>query len=434
MLGIIGVLFAIAVLVFIAYRGWGIIPASLICGIIVVLTNNGDMWKSFSVDYANGFKYFAGTFFVIFVLGSLFGQVMGESGSAKSISLKLISWFGHNRAALIVTLATGILTYGGVNLFIVIFTVYPLASILFKEADLPKRLIVASVGLGGATFTMTALPGSPTIQNLIPTQILGTTATAAPLMGIVCGVFMFAAGIWYIQGQAVKAKARGEHFVAGPRDTMDKSSLDDSKLPDWKIAVLPMLVVIGGIVALRGKMDALYGVSISIIAGVILTYILNWKRIENPLKALNEGCGNSIMPLINTAAIVGFGFVVQNVPAFQAFVKFALGLQFNPLITEAFAVNIVAGITGSSSGGLSIFMKTMGAAFLQTGVNPAALHRVASIASGGLDSLPHSGAVITLLMVMGLTHKEAYKDLGVITVIIPLAATALAVVMGIFLY
>jgi len=434
MLGIIGVLVAIAILIFIAYKGWGIIPASLLCSIIVVVTNNGDIWKSFSVDYANGLKFFAGTFFIIFVLGALFGQVMGESGSAKSISLKLIDWFGHSRSVLIVTLATAILTYGGVNLFIVIFTVYPLALVLFKEADYPKRLLAASVGLGGGTFTMTALPGSPTIQNLIPTQVLGTTATAAPLMGIVCSLFILVTGVWYIQNQTKKASVRGEHFVPGPRDNMDKVSLDDSKLPNWIIAMLPMVVVIGGIIALRGRLDALYGVSISIVVGVILTYVFNWNRIENPLKTLNEGCGNSIMPLINTAAIVGFGFVVQHVPAFQAFVKFALGLQFNPLIAESFAVNIVAGITGSSSGGLSIFMKTMGESFLQTGISPEALHRVASIASGGFDSLPHSGAVITVLMVMGLTHKEAYKDFGVVTVIIPLAATVIAVVMGIFLY
>lgn len=433
MLGSIGVLVAISILIFIAYRGWGIIPASLISALIVVLTNNADIWKSFSVDYVNGLKFFAGTFFLIFVLGALFGQVMGESGSAKAISLKLLNWFGHHRSVLIVTIATAILTYGGVNLFIVIFTVYPLALILFKEADYPKRLIAASVALGGATFTMSALPGSPAIQNLIPTQVLGTTATAAPLMGIVCSLFMLVVGVWYLQNQVKKAASKNEHFVPGPRDNMDES-LQDSQLPNWLIALLPMVVVIGGIISLREKFDALYGVSISLTAGVILTYALNWKRIENPLKTLNEGCGNSIMPLINTAAIVGFGFVVQNVPAFQAFVKFALGLQFNPLVAEAFAVNIISGITGSASGGLTIFMKTMGPAFLQTGINPEALHRIASIASGGLDSLPHSGPVITVLMVMGLTHKEAYKDMGVVTVLIPLAALVIAVLMGIFLY
>lgn len=435
MLGVIGVLIAIALIIYLAYKGWGIIPASVLCALIVVITNNGDIWQSLSVDYINGFKYFAGTYFLIFVLGALFGQVMGESGSANAISYKLLDWFGESRAILVVALATSILTYGGVNLFIVIFTVYPLALILFKAADLPKRLILATVGIGAGTFTMTAMPGSPSIQNLIPAQVLGTSATAAPLMGIICSLFLFGAGVWYVQGQAKKARANGEHFVPGPRDNIERISLADPEiLPHWTIAFLPLVVVIGVIFLLKGKMDALYGVSIALVVGIILTYVLNWKRFSNPLKALNDGCANSVMALINTAAIVGFGFVVQNVPAFQAFVKFALGMKFHPLISEAIAVNVIAGITGSASGGLTIFMKTMGPAFLETGINPEVLHRVASIASGGLDSLPHSGAVITLLMVMGLTHKEAYKDLGVVTVIIPLLATALAIAIGILFY
>lgn len=435
MLGVIGVLIAIVLVIVMAYRGWSILPASLICSLVVILTNDGDIWKAISMDYANGFKYFAGTYFVVFVLGSLFGQVIGDSGSANSISYKLLDWFGKSKAVWVVALATSILTYGGVNLFIVIFTVYPLALILFKAANLPKRLILASVGIGAGTFTMTAMPGSPSIQNLIPAQVLGTTATAAPLMGIVCSAALLFMGVWYVEREAAKAILNEEQFIPGPRDNIDKLSLADmSQLPDWRLASLPLAVVIGLIFLLKGKMDALYGVSLALIVGVILTYSLNWGRFKNPLKCLNDGCANSVMALINTSAIVGFGFVVQNVPAFKNFINFALGMQYNPIVSAAIAVNVVAGITGSASGGLTIFMKAMGAEYIKSGVNPEALHRVCSIASGGLDSLPHSGAVITLLMVMGLTHKEAYKDLGVVTVVIPLIVTALAVLMGIFMY
>jgi len=435
MLGVIGVLVAICLVIFLAYRGWSIIPASLLCAFIVVVTNGGDIWQAFSQNYANGFTYFAGTYFLIFVLGALFGQVMGESGSASAIAYKLLELFGESKAIIVVTLATTILTYGGVNLFIVIFTVYPLALILFKAANLPKRLIVAAVGCGGATLSMTALPGSPAIQNLIPAQVLGTTATAAPLMGIVASVILLGCGLWYMEWQAKKARAIGDGFVPGPRDNMDKLALiDKSKLPDWKLALLPLVVVIGLIFVLKNKVDALYGVNIALIAGILLTYAMHWKRIANPLKVLNDGCGNSIMALINTAAIVGFGFVVQNVAAFQSFVKFALGLPFHPLASAAVAVNVLAGITGSASGGLTIFMKTMGPAYLEMGVNPEALHRIAALASGGLDSLPHSGAVITVLMVMGLTHREGYKDLAAVTLVIPILAVIVAVLMGMLFY
>jgi len=435
MLGIIGMFVAIALLIYLAYKGWNIIVASLLCSLIVVLTSFGDIFKAFTTDYANGFKYFAGTYFIIFVLGALFGQVMGDSGSATAVSRKLLSVVGESRAILVTVLATALLTYGGVSVFIVIFTVYPLALILFKSANLPKRLIAASVGIGAATFTMTALPGSPAIQNIIPTQVLGTTATAAPLVGIICSCILLFGGLWYLNKQAKKALANKEGFVPGARDNMEKLSLnDEASLPHWFVALLPLLVVIGLIIGLRGKLDALFSVTIALTAGIILTYLLNWKRITNPLKTMNDGCLNSLGALINTSAIVAFGFVVQAVPAFQSFVQFVLGLSLDPLIAAAVGVNVVAGITGSASGGLTIFMQSMGPGLLAKGVNPEILHRVASIASGGLDSLPHSGAVITLLTYMGLSHKEGYKDLGVVTVVIPLIVLVVAVVLGILFY
>jgi H+/gluconate symporter-like permease len=434
MIGVIGVLIAIALVIYMAYKGWGIVPASLICSVLVVVTNGGNIGAALANNYAAGFTYFAGSFFLIFVLGSLFGKVMGDSGSASSFSYKLIDVFGPTKAVLIVILSTAVLTYGGVNLFIVIFTVYPIALILFKAADLPKRLIVASIALGAGTFTMTAIPGSPAIQNLIPSQVLGTPPTAAPLIGIVATVLIFLLGYLYIMGQAKKAKEKGENFVPGPRDNMDKLTLSaDADLPHWALAVLPMVAVIGLIFGLKNVVDPMSTVAIGLVTGILLAYIFNWKRLENPLGTLNEGSVNSIMPLINTAAIVGFGFVVQNVVAFQSFVQFALGLseRFNPLVSAAIAVNIIAGITGSASGGLTIFMKTLGPQFIEMGVNAEVLHRISSIASGGLDSLPHSGAVITLLMVMGMTHKEGYKDLGVVTLVVPIIVLGLCLLIGV---
>lgn len=435
MLGIIGILIAIALLIFLAYRGWNLIVASLICSLVVVLSSYGDIPNAFAVNYAEGFKYFAGTYFIIFVLGALFGQVMGDSGSATAISRKLLDVFGPSRAILVTVLATCVLTYGGVSVFIVIFTVYPLALVLFKTANLPKRLIAGSVAIGAGTFTMTALPGSPAIQNLIPTQVLGTTATAAPLLGIIASALMLLGGLWYLQSQGKKAVANNEVFVPGPRDNMEQLSLEKNEsLPHWFLALLPILVVIGLIIGLRGRLEALFSVMIALSVGIILTYALNWKRFANPIKTMNDGCMNSMGALINTSAIVAFGFVVQNVPAFQSLVQFALGLDFNPLISAAVGVNIVAGITGSASGGLTIFMQTMGPALLEQGANPDVLHRIASIASGGLDSLPHSGAVITMLTFMGLSHKEAYKEIGVVTVIVPLITLAIIVTLGILFF
>jgi len=430
MLGVVGVLVAITLLIYLAFRGWSIIPASLLCSLVVILTNNAEIWPSISGSYADGFKYFIGAFFLIFFFGSLFGKAMGDSGSANAISHKLLRVFGAKRALLVVILSTATLTYGGVSVFVVIFTIYPIAAVLFKEADLPKRLIVGAIALGAGTFSMTALPGTPAIQNLIPAQVMGTPATAAPVLGIVASIIMFSLGFWYLSWQSKVAEQNEEHFVPGPNDDLEKMSLvDPSLLPDWRLAFLPLVCVIGLILTLK-MLDPIYAVTIALAAGALLTTVLFWKRLENPLNTLNDGISQSVMALLNTAAVVGFGFVVKNVEAFKSFVDFAVSLPFPPLVSAACAVNIMAGITGSASGGLTIFMKTMAPHYMKMGLAPDVLHRICAVASGGLDSLPHSGAVITILMVMGVTHKEGYKDLGVVTVVFPIMATLIIILLA----
>jgi H+/gluconate symporter-like permease len=399
--------------------------------LIVLLTNGGNIWKGFATDYGDGFKYFAGTYFLLFILGSLFGKVMSDTGSASAISYKLIDWLGTKRVILIILLATAILTYGGVSLFVVVFTVYPIGLVLFQKAEIPKRILCAAVVAGAGTFTMTALPGTPQIQNIIPAQILGTTPMAAPVIGITASLLMFFLCLLYLNREAKIAAEKGEPFTGGPNGKASAlPSADLSGLPDWKIAFLPLILVIAIIVALKGKMDPLASVAVAMTVATLVCYLLNMPKIKNPVQTLTEGLSMGVMPLINTAAIVGFGFVVQKVPAFQSFVKFALGLKFDPLISAVFATNIVAGITGSSSGGLSIFLKTMGPEYLKLGVNPEILHRISAIASGGLDTLPHCGGIITILMVMGLTHKEAYKGIFVTSVLIPIIAVIVGVIMA----
>ena len=430
MVGVIGVLVSIALLIFLAFRGWSIIPASLACSLVVVLTNSAEIWSSFAGSYAEGFKYFIGAFFLIFFFGSLFGRAMSDSGSANAISHGLLRTFGTERALLVIIVATAVLTYGGVNVFVVVFTIYPIAAVVFREADLPKRLIVGALALGAGTFSMTALPGTPAIQNLIPAQVIGTAPTAAPVLGIVASLIMFGLGFWYLSWQSSVARQGDEHFVPGPNDDVEKMALTDpAALPNWRLAFLPLISVIGLIVAIK-RLDPIFTVTLALAAGTVLTYLLFWKKLANPLQTLNQGFSQGVLPLLNTAAVVGFGFVVKNVVAFKSFTDFAFSLPFPPLVSAAAAVNIMAGITGSASGGLTIFMKTMGPQYMEMGIAPDVLHRICSIASGGLDSLPHSGAVITLLMVMGVSHKEGYRDLGIVTVVFPLIATIIVILLA----
>lgn len=436
MIGIIGFLVSLAFVIITVYRGWHILPVSLIAGVFVALTNSVNIWTAISESYAKGLSGYVASYFLIFMLGAFFGEVMSVTGSAKSVSYKLMKVMGKKNAPLALVIATLLLTYGGVNSFIVVFTLYPISVVLFSEAKLPRRILTTCIFLGLATITQTSMPGTPSIQNLIPSKFFNTPTTAAPLMGIVASLIFIVLGMGYINWQISKARKNGETFVAIPADNLsqDTTGAEEAALPDWRISVLPVFLVIALILSLSRLLPSLLAVSIGLTAGIITTYVLNWKRIEDPVATMTKGCVNSIMPLLNTSAIVAYGAVVKTTPAFQDLVQFAMNMDFNPYVTGALGVNIIAGITGSSSGGLQIFLENMGQFLINKGANPEALHRVLSIASGGLDTLPHNGAVITILTVLGTNHKESYKDVFMICVALPILVTIVAVIMAMTMY
>jgi H+/gluconate symporter-like permease len=138
--------------------------------------------------------------------------------------------------------------------------------------------------------------------------------------------------------------------------------------------------------------------------------------------------------IINTSAAVGFGAVVRAVPGFQSLTDLVMGIKGSPLISEAVAVNLLAGATGSASGGMGIALAALGEKYyqlaLETGISPEAFHRVASLASGGLDTLPHNGAVLTLLAITGLTHKDSYIDIAVTSLVLPILSSIPAIILA----
>lgn len=433
MIGVIGVLFSLALLMVIVYKGVGVIPASILCALIVIITTGGDIFGQLQDAFLPGTVGFVGSYFFLLTSGALLGQVMGDSGTAKTIANFLVSKLGVQKVMIITTLATTLLSYGGVSLFVQTFTVIPLVLGIYKEADIPKRFMVGSFVLGNGTYAMTALPGLPSLPNLIPTTYLGTTPMAAPIMGIICSIFMFCAGQWFLNRELKKSRIKGEHFeINHLTDDKFLNVSSDKNLPTTFTAFLPLIVVVILILTISSKFAVKNnGVSLCLLIGALLTYALNWNRIEKKLFTLNEGCKSSLLPLLNTAALVGFGTVVSKSPAFQSFVDFALSLELSPYVSAAVAVNIVAGVTGSAAGGLEIFMKALAQQYLALGVNAEAFHRIAAIASGGLDSLPHNGAVNTMFMLMGTNHKESYWYVFVIMCLIPLLTVTLAILLAV---
>lgn len=449
MLGLAGLFTGLALLIWLALRGVNVIFASVICSLVVMVTNSLPVAESLRDAYTFGDLgafTFAGRFFLLFAAGAIFGRIMGESHAATSIAMSLVRRLGAHRALWITVLSCALLTYGGVVVFVVIFAMYPLGLRLLKEADIPKRLFCGALALGAGTFTLTALPGTPSIQNVIPSVRLGTDLFARPDLGLVGGIIMFVLGIWYLERQRVRARAAGEGFNPGPADRIPDLATIDRDLPHWALALVPLVLVIGTILAPRLMALAGLGSDLAMVSfasrqpilwptmalgiGSLIGIVLFPAARRGALRLLGDGTQDAIMPLLSTAAVIGFGGVVVRTAGFATFTEAVVSANVPPLLSMFGAVSSVAGITGSASGGLQIFMATMSEPYLAKGIDPATLHRLAAMASGGFDSLPHCGAVIAMLTITQLTHREAYKDIGIVTVVIPVIATLSAIAIA----
>jgi H+/gluconate symporter-like permease len=422
----LGIVLGLILLMYLAYRGWSIIWVAPITAGVVAIFGGLDLLDAYKNTYMEGFVNFAKLWFPVFMLGAIFGKLMEDTGSASSVASMITKVIGKQRAILGVIVACAVLTYGGVSLFVVVFAVYPLAIALFREANITRRLIPGTVALGAFTFTMTAVPGTPQIQNLIPTEYYGTTAMAAPFMGIIAALVMGVGGYVYLTWREKQTRAAGEFFTE-PKD-QDIKEIDEAKLPNPILSFLPLIAVIFTLNVFN------WDIVVSLITGILMIIAFNFKMIKKFTDSVNKGASGSVIAIVNTSAAVGFGAVVRAVPGFEKLTDFVMGIQGSPLISQAVAINILAGSTGSASGGMGIALEALGDRYMQlsaqTGIDPEAFHRVASIASGGLDTLPHNGAVLTLLTITGMSHKDSYKDIFVVGCAIPVLSVIVAIIVG----
>ena len=436
------VLGALAFLMFVAYRGHSVILFAPVAAMgAVLLTDPSAVPPLFSGVFMEKMVGFVKNYFPVFMLGAVFGKVIELSGFSKSIVAAVIGLLGRERAVLSIVVVCALLTYGGVSLFVVVFAVYPFAAEMFRQSGIPKRLIPCTVALGAFSFTMDALPGTPQIQNIIPTTVFNTTTWAAPWLGLIGAVFVLVLGLAYIENRRRAAQARGEGYGTDLHNEPEPYVAE--QLPNPWIALSPLVVVgisnfilthailraygatheinMGGqlIVTKVAALAAIWAVEGALLLGILTVFVFAWRpvlaRFADGSKAAVAG---ALLASLNTASEYGFGAIIALLPGF-ALIAGALESIPNPLINEAISVTVLAGITGSASGGMSIALAAMADTFI-AGAEAAkipleVLHRVASMASGGMDTLPHNGAVITLLAVTGLTHRQAYKDIFVIT-------------------
>jgi H+/gluconate symporter-like permease len=455
------VLAALAFLMLAAYRGHSVILFAPLAALGAVLLTDPNlvapMFTGLFMDKAAGFLKL---YFPVFLLGAVFGKLVEVAGFSKSIVAAVIGLFGPERAIAAIVVVSAVLTYGGVSLFVVVFAVYPFAAELFRQADIPKRLIPGTIALGAFTFTMDALPGTPQIQNIIPTSFFGTTAWAAPWLGVCGAVFILVLGLLYLESRRRAARAQGEGYGEGHGN--EPAGFSGERLPHPLLALLPLLLVgisnkaltvliprhygaahefdpavIGDaapVVQEVAKLAAIWAVEAALLIGIASVLLLAWRPVVRAFAdGSRQAIGGALLAAMNTASEYGFGAVIAALPGFLV-VANALAAIPNPLVNEAVSVTVLAGITGSASGGMSIALAAMAESFIANadaaGIPMEVLHRVAAMASGGMDTLPHNGAVITLLAVTGLSHRQSYRDIFAITVI---KTAAVFVVIAVFL-
>lgn len=470
--GVVGIFLSLLVLIWMAWRDHSVLLLAPVCALLAVIIDGQlPLMATLTHVYMPAVGQFVTDYFPLFVLGAVFGRLMEDSGAAACIATTLSRVLGPRHTMLAVVLSCMVLTYGGVSLFVVVFTVFPLARSLFQTGNLPRRLIPGTIALGSFTLTMTALPGTIQIQNQIPMQYFRTSAFAAPGLGCIGGLVMLVVGMLWLHWRARRAIQNGEGFetqethgrgieTSEGLTTSLASATTKPGIPTstslWKsLAPLIAAVVVNLILSQYvfpnwkadyagkppfEKLEAARAIgtwstilSLCIASGLLI--ILHRRELTSIRKSLSAGAQAALMPLFNTASEVGYGGTIRVLAGFAMVQKMVTGVApSNPLVSEAIAVNTLAAVTGSASGGLSIAMKTLGDDYYQqalaTGLNPELLHRVASMSCGGLDSLPHNGAVITLLLICGSTHRKSYIDIGMVTVVGPLLGTITVIALG----
>jgi H+/gluconate symporter-like permease len=478
-MGLFGILLGLALLVWLAYRGWSILLLAPAAALIAAAFARGPVLAYWTQTFMDSASRFVAQFFPLFLLGALFGKLMEDSGSVAAIAEFMTKQLGPQRAILTVVLAGALVTYGGVSLFVAFFVLAPMAQALFRTADIPNRLIPAAIALGTSTFTMSALPGTPAIQNAIPMPFFGTTPLAAPGLGAIASAIMIAFGLWWLGRAEAAARRKGEGFGLGSPTTVDHATEDERvrqlattarefdppevrhghpsrEVPPIVLAALPLLVVVSVNVLMSllilprldvsflteerfgatslSAVGGVWAVVTALLAAIVAVVAVNWRRLPGLRDTMDSGANASVLPVLSVASLVGFGAVVAALPAFAIVRDWVLSIEGGPLVSLAVATNILAAITGSASGGLTIALDALGATYMRLaaahGIDPALLHRIAVMSAGTLDSLPQNGAVVTLLAVCGSTHRESYLDIVMAAIVGPLVSLAAVIALG----
>ena len=416
-LGVLGALAGMAILIF--KRVSPIIIGPL-AAVLVCLTGHIPLFDGITETYLSGVTGFFASYFLVFLLGNIFGNIYQNSGAAARIGTIISKKCGPKNCMLACMASAAILSYGGINSFVIIFSVYPIALKLFEEADIPTYLLPGIVCGGMWTFAMTG-PFTPQIPNLVSMDYLGTPSYAGLFPSLTGAAAMLILILVYMNHEAKKARQRGEHFQ-WPENV--KRIEENDMSPNGLISIIPIAAVL--ITFNATDLD----IVVCLLIGVLLALILFYRYLPKSemLEMFNSAAKSSVIIIINTAIIVGFGSVVKCTPFFEFATHLLQTSDANPYIVAAVGSNIFAGILGSASGGISLMYETLKDTFMDYaahGYNLEYIHRLCADGAGGLDSLPWNGSIVSVFAVCNTTHKLSYRYNFMTCLVIPIACTFL---------
>lgn len=434
----LGILLAIILIIYLAIKGYSILFIAPLCSVVVILTNHMDLFSaliSAPNSYMMGLAQFIANFFLVFLLGSILAKYMEASGAARSIAKSVLKITGTEKPYSIliaIFLICSILTFGGVSLFVVLFAIVPLSRPLFKHMNISWSLIAIPIELGILTFTMTMLPGSPSIQNVIPTTTLGTALTAAPLLGLVGTIVVVSFGLWYMKRELDKSIRKGEEYeVKATIITIEVC--EDDNIPNIGVSLAPLLLLIA--VILFGSIFKIQNIIVlALVTSLLFSSVILGRYTMSQREIINSGALGAISPIFFTASAVGFGSVISAAPGFKLISDLILHIPGNPLISLSIVTSLMSIITGSSSGSLGIIMQGFAKLYLDMGISPDVLHRIATMSSGPLSIMPHSGVVLTFFALTGLNHKDSYRHIFMTVVVGSFLAMLVALALAIVIY
>lgn len=423
LLYVIGIFVSLGVLVFLCMKGVHPILSGISAAIVVALFGRLNLVTAMSEDYMQGFVDFMKSNYLIFFAGTAYGVIMKASGAAEAVANWLMKLIGSKYSLYAVAITIIALMYGGINGFVIIFTIWPIMVQVFRETDTSRTLMPCLYFIGAGSIA-NAGPGTPQLLNLVVAESYGVSSMAAPVIGFIgAGTMLVLQFVWF--GRLVKkSKERGERFdPAGLVEDVSEElkARETRKLPNVFLAVLPLVACLV-LLNIKSGGENIFPVVVALWLAVVVAVVCNIRYLDMKKlpEYITEGCTSAVNIIVATCGVMGFAAVVRATPGFQALIDVIPNIQLPPLLSLFLMTNVFCAITGTATGAASVVSSILGPIYTSMGLAPELAARIQILSATGFDTVPHNGTLVASINMAHETHKTTYKYCFQCSVLIPM--------------